>query len=150
MKMINSSKRMRKEDSMKNGNDLGVALTATPSISEVKSMPAASKQKNFKSNGKGVEERSLGAQASMFATLMISVIASRYVDYYRAAVSWSPLHDWHYLLFALIVSFMAFPIVYKKAQQSRNDPIFVQLGLVFSAGIGWEKMLSSATDLFKP
>jgi hypothetical protein len=44
---------------------------------------------------------------------------------------------------------MAFPIVYKKAQQSRNDPILVQLGFVFSAGIGWEKMLSSATDLFK-
>ena len=135
---------------MKNGNDLGVVLTAAPSISQVKSMPGAIKQKNLKSNSKGVEERSLGAQVSMFTTLMVSVIASRYVDYYRAAVSWSPLHDWHYLLFALIVSFMAFPIVYKKAQQSRNDPIFVQLGLVFSAGIGWEKMLSSATDLFKP
>jgi len=134
---------------MKNGNDLGVVLTAAPSISQVKSMPGAIKQKNLKSNSKGVEERSLGAQVSMFTTLMVSVIASRYV-YYRAAVSWSPLHDWHYLLFALIVSFMAFPIVYKKAQQSRNDPIFVQLGLVFSAGIGWEKMLSSATDLFKP
>ena len=77
MKMINSSKRARTGDSMKNGNDLGVVLTAAPAISQVKSMPAASKQKNLKSNSKGVEERSLGAQVRMFATLMISVIASR-------------------------------------------------------------------------
>lgn len=84
------------------------------------------------------------------ATLTLSVIASRFVDYYRAAISWSPLQDWHYLLFALIVSFMSFPLVYKKVQRSRNDPILVQLGLIFTAGIGWEKMLSSATDLFKP
>ena len=48
---------------MKNGNDLGVVLTAgpAPAISQVKSMPAASKQKNLKSNNKGVEERSLGS-----------------------------------------------------------------------------------------
>jgi hypothetical protein len=80
-------------------------------------MSAASKQKNFKSNGKGAET-SFGAQVSMLATLMISVIASRYVDYDLAAVSWSRFTNWHYLLFALIVSFMGFRIADKKMQQS--------------------------------
>jgi hypothetical protein len=132
---------------MKNRSNLEMAQAAT---SQVKSMPATSKQGRLKANGKGVEESSLGAQLGIFATLTLSIIASRFVDYYRAAVSWSPLQDWHYLLFALIVSFMAFPLVYKKAQRSRNDPILVQLGIVFTAGIGWEKMLSTATDLLKP
>jgi hypothetical protein len=86
----------------------------------------------------------------IFVTLTLSIIASRFIDYYRAAISWSPFRDWQYLLFALIVSLLAFPIVYRKAQSSRNEPLLVQLGVIFAAGLGWEKMLSTTADLLKP
>jgi hypothetical protein len=89
-------------------------------------------------------------QVTIFATLTLSIIASRFIDYYRAAIPWSPFQDWQYLFFALIVSLLAFPIVYRKAQGSRNEPILVQLGVIFAAGLGWEKMLSTTADLLKP
>lgn len=92
----------------------------------------------------------VGWQVVIFATLTVSIIASRFIDYYRAAISWSPFRDWQYLLFALIVSLLAFPIVYRKAQSSRNEPLLVQLGVIFAAGLGWEKMLSTTADLLKP
>ena len=93
---------------------------------------------------------STGWQIVIFATLTLSIIASRFIDYYRAAISWSPFRDWQYLFFAIIVSLLAFPIVYRKAQRSQNEPILVQLGVIFAAGLGWEKMLSTAADLLKP
>jgi hypothetical protein len=92
----------------------------------------------------------VGWQVIIFATLTLSIIASRFIDYYRAAIPWSPFRDWQYLFFALIVSLLAFPIVYRKAQGSRNEPILVQLGVIFAAGLGWEKMLSTTADLLKP
>ena len=96
------------------------------------------------------QKPSIKWQIVTFATLTLSIIASRFIDYYRAAVSWSVIKDWQYLLFAVIVSLLAFPIVYRKIQRNRNDPIFVQLGLIFTAGLGWEKVLSNAADLVKP
>lgn len=97
-----------------------------------------------------VQKPSVKWQIVIFMTLILSVIASRFIDYYRAAVSWSLFKDWQYLLFAAIVSLLAFPIVYRKAQHSRNDPVLVQLGVIFAAGLGWEKILSTAADLVKP
>jgi hypothetical protein len=91
----------------------------------------------------------VGWQVIIFATLTLSIIASRFIDFYRAAIPWSPFRDWQYLFFALIVSLLAFPIAYRKVQGSRNEPILVQLGVVFAAGLGWEKMLSATADLLK-
>jgi len=111
----------------------------------------ALKQGMRRSQGFGDEQKpSLGWQFIIFGTLTLSIIASRYIDYYRAATSWSLRHDWQYLFFALIVSLLAFPIVYRKAQSSRNEPILVQLGVIFAAGLGWEKLLSTTADLIKP
>ena len=98
----------------------------------------------------GRQNPSIAWQFVIFTTLAFSIVASRFIDYYRAATPWNPLHDWQYLLFALIVSLLAFPIVYRKARNSRNEPILVQFGVIFAAGLGWEKMLSTAADLVKP
>lgn len=102
-------------------------------------------------NGSGeAQGPSVKWQIVIFMTLILSVVASRFIDYYRAAVSWSLFTDWQYLLFAAIVSLLAFPAVYRKAQHTRKDPVLVQLGVVFAAGLGWEKILSTAADLVKP
>lgn len=109
---------------------------AARAISEIKSVSVMTKQAKPEPNGNSAIEISIGTQVVMFATLALSVVASRFIDYYRAGLSWNPVQDWQYLLFALIVSFMAYPLVYRKMQKSRNDPILVQLGLIFTAGIG--------------
>lgn len=94
-------------------------------------------------------ELSLAWQIMVYVTLMASILASRFVDFFRAAVPWSPFEDWKYIIFAAIVSLLAFPLVYRKAQRTRNDPILVQLGLIFTAGMGSEKILSTVADLAK-
>lgn len=134
---------------MKNGSDLRMRQ-AVPTASEAKSLSMTAKPTKLELDGKSAPKISTATQLEMFFTLVLSVIASRFLDYYRGAVSWNPLRDWPYLFFAVIVSLMAFPVVYQKAQRNRSEPTLVQLGLIFTAGIGWEKMLSTATDLFKP
>jgi hypothetical protein len=135
---------------MKSTNYVGSAQTAGPATSKSKAMPVLSRDENHLTNGSKMLKPSAAWQIIMFSTLTLSIVASRFIDYYRAAIPWSPFRDWQYLLFALIVSLMAFPIVYRKAQQSRSDPVLVQLGVIFAAGIGWEKMLSTTAGLLKP
>src|ERR1041385_2950074 len=135
---------------MKNTNYVESERAAGPATSRSKEMPVLSRDGNHLTDGSKMQKPSTAWQIIMFTTLTLSIVASRFIDYYRAAISWSPLRDWQYLLFALIVSLMAFPIVYRKAQQSRSDPVLVQLGVVLAAGIGWEKMLSTTAGLLKP
>jgi membrane protein YdbS with pleckstrin-like domain len=97
-----------------------------------------------------MQKPSIRWQMTMLTTLVLSIIASRFIDYYHAAINWSPFRDWQYLVFALIISVTIFPLVYRKAQRSQHDPALVQLGVVFAAGIGWEKLLSTTASLVKP
>ena len=91
------------------------------------------------------------AQTSMmqqlvdFTVFLVAVLASRFLDLYAIAVANPLLVDWKYLLFALIVSLAAFPIVYEKAMRSKNSPRLVQIALIFTTGLGWEKMVSAVS-----
>lgn len=91
---------------------------------------------------------SLGAgwQIVVYVTLLLSIVASRYLDLYRAGTASEFGLDWPYLLSVAIVSLLAFPVVYDKAQLSRDRPIFLQLALIFTAGMGWEKIVATATQ----
>ena len=86
----------------------------------------------------------LAWQIATYLILLLSIVASRYLDLYRAGVASSFTLDWAYLLFAAVVSLLAFPVVYDRAQFSKNRPAFLQIGLIFSAGMGWEKILATA------
>jgi len=123
------------------GDSDGSGIRAPPALSQ-----GATRRRGVRNDLKAPA----GWQMIIFATLTLSIIASRFIDYYRAAIPWSPFRDWQYLLFALIVSLLEFPIVYRKAQSSRNEPLLVQLGVIFAAGLRWEKMLSTTADLLKP
>jgi hypothetical protein len=51
--------------------------------------------------------------------------------------------DGPYLLFTAIASLLAFPVVYDRAELNRNRPMFVQMALIFTAGMGWEKIVAT-------
>jgi len=79
-----------------------------------------------------------------FMIFLLAVLASRFLDLYRHAVAGNPLSvDGSYLLFAVIVSLAAFPVVYDRAVRSRNSPLLVHIALIFTTGLGWEKILST-------
>ncbi len=95
------------------------------------------------------QEPSVWWQIVVYATLLLSVLASHYVDFYNAHVPEGFLHEWKYILCASMISFVLFPTVYRKVRHGRNDPLLVQLGVIFTAGMGWEKMLSTVADALK-
>ncbi len=83
-------------------------------------------------------------QLLVYGIFLIAVVASRYLDFYTSASPGNVFAlDWKYLLFAAIVSLAAFPVVYDKAIGCRNSPYMVQVALVFTTGLGWEKVLST-------
>ena len=86
----------------------------------------------------------LGWQIATYCILLIAILASRFLDLYRAGVASTLQLDWGYLLFMAIASLLAFPVVYDRAQLTKGQPILVQIGLVFTAGMGWEKIVAAA------
>jgi len=89
------------------------------------------------------QEFSLAWQIATYFILAAAVVAGRYLDLYRAGVASSFRLDWAYLLFVAIVALLAFPVVYEKAGLNKDQPVFVQIALMFSAGMGWEKIVAT-------
>ena len=80
-------------------------------------------------------------------TLLAGIIVQPYLATYRATGAWNfELADfWVWLVFSIIVAFVLFPSVYKKAFDA-TKPIGVLLAPIFTAGIGWEAIFSTAIE----
>ena len=83
-------------------------------------------------------------QIVTYVVLVLSIMASRFLDLFRAGVASTFRVDLPYLIFIAIASLLVFPVVYDKACFNRDKPILLQIGLIFSAGMGWEKIVSTA------
>jgi hypothetical protein len=83
-------------------------------------------------------------QILVYGVLVASIMSSRYLDLYRAGLADQFVLDWRYLLFMSIVSLLAFPVVYDRAMMSTDRPVLVQIGLIFTTGMGWEKIVATA------
>ncbi|MFB3922927.1 MAG: hypothetical protein ACE145_14475 [Terriglobia bacterium] len=89
-------------------------------------------------------ELTVAWQVAIYLILILSIFASRFLDLYRAGVMGEFTVDGPYLLFTAIASLLAFPIVYDRAELTRDRPMLVQIGLIFAAGMGWEKIVATA------
>ena len=83
-------------------------------------------------------------QVAIYVILVLSIFSSRFLDLYRAGVLDEFRVDGPYMLFTAIASLLAFPIVYDRAQLTRGRPVLVQIGVIFAAGMGWEKLIATA------
>ena len=90
------------------------------------------------------QEMGFAWQVFTYFVLVFSIVASRFLDLYRAGVAGTFHLDWAYLLFISIAALLAFPVVYDKARLTRGQPVLLQIGLIFSAGMGWEKIVATA------
>jgi len=86
----------------------------------------------------------LGWQVGTYLILLLAILASRFLDLYRAGVPGEFQLDWAYLLFIGIVSLLAFPVVYREARLNKGQPVFMHVCLIFTAGMGWEKIVATA------
>lgn len=74
--------------------------------------------------------------------LVLGIIIQPSFDHYRQHREWVFTGIYGWALFALIVSIMIFPSVYRNAFDPEK-PLFVQLGPIFVAGMGWEALLET-------
>jgi len=96
------------------------------------------------------QQLSLPWQLIVYVIFMLAVIASRFIDFYTNGIPGNPIVlDWKYLLFAAIISIVAFPVVYDKALATKNAPYLMQIAMVFTTGLGWEKVLSTVAFFAK-
>jgi hypothetical protein len=107
--------------------------------------PAAAPQPSPPPSAAG-NKMSLLWQITIYGILVLSIVASRYMDLYRAGTPDQFALDLKYLVFVAIASLLAFPVVYDKAQFKRDEPVFLQLVLIFTAGMGWEKIVATVTQ----
>ncbi|MBI3680586.1 MAG: hypothetical protein HY235_09340 [Acidobacteria bacterium] len=86
----------------------------------------------------------LQGQVGIYVFLLLSIIAGRFLDLYRAGVPGTFTLDLGYLAAMSIVSLIAFPVVYERLIINQNQPVLVQLGLIMTTGVGWEKIVATA------
>lgn len=82
-----------------------------------------------------------------YVAMVVGIIAQPFIDGYKEHNTWP---DTTALLgrviFGLVVGFAIFPGVYRRAWDN-NSPLFVQLCSIFSAGLGWQTLISAGSHL---
>ncbi|MBO6606405.1 hypothetical protein [Psychroserpens sp.] len=79
-------------------------------------------------------------------TLFIGIVIQPFFSTYKATGTFNfaeAYSDWYFLVFAVIVAFIAFPGIYKTAFDS-DKPNWIQLIPVFTAGLGWQTLVDAA------
>ncbi|WAC02453.1 hypothetical protein N7U66_01685 [Lacinutrix neustonica] len=104
----------------------------------------------FKS-GVGGENPASGPKAIFqWLALFIGVLIQPFYAFYKEARNFgSPsevYQDYYFVLFAIIISVVAFPTVYRNAFDA-NRPKWMQLIPVFTAGLGWQTIVDTAVEV---
>jgi hypothetical protein len=78
-----------------------------------------------------------------YAALVAGVFAQPLLEGYRQSGSWDLSRAWARVPFALLVGLAVFPAVYRRTLDPEK-PLFVQLCLIFAAGLGWQSLWALA------
>jgi len=81
-----------------------------------------------------------------WSALFAGIAIQPFFQAYQAHHSWSFEGVGGWTLFALITSIVIFPGVYKRAFD-QDSPVLVQLAPIFTAGLGWQSLLTTAIKL---
>jgi hypothetical protein len=75
--------------------------------------------------------------------LLAGILVQPYLQRYMAAGHWDLSGLWGWSVASAIIALMVFPGVYKESFDV-TKPLFVQLCVIFTAGMGWQTLVSSA------
>jgi hypothetical protein len=78
-----------------------------------------------------------------YIALLIGIVVQPFFQRYMATGGWKLEGFWGWLAGSAVLSAMAFPGVYKKTFDVER-PLFVQLCVIFTAGTGWQTLVSTA------
>lgn len=87
--------------------------------------------------------------AFQWLALLVGVLIQPFYAYYkefRALGGFGEVYsDYYFVIFAVIVSIIAFPTVYRNSFDA-NRPKWMQLIPVFTAGLGWQTIVDFAVE----
>ncbi len=78
-----------------------------------------------------------------YIALLIGIFAQRYLQQYLSTGSYNLTGALGWLVASVLLAGMVFPAVYKNAFDA-TKPLFFQLCVIFSAGLGWESVVGTA------
>ena len=77
--------------------------------------------------------------------LLLGIVIQPFFTSYKETGDFAWNYDWKFLLFAIIVAFVAFPGIYRKAFDS-DQPKWIQVIPIFTAGLGWQTLVDAAIN----
>lgn len=80
-----------------------------------------------------------------YIALLLGVFAQPMFQKFMDTGMWDLAAWWKWLIAASIVALMAFPAVYKGSFDP-SKPIFVQLCVIFTSGMGWQSLTKTALE----
>lgn len=78
-----------------------------------------------------------------YLALAFGVFLEPFLAHYRVQGTWDFTGGWGRVFFAAIVAFAIFPQIYKTVVTEQR-PRWVQLGPIFTAGLGWQTLMGTA------
>jgi hypothetical protein len=78
-----------------------------------------------------------------WVALILGILIQPFFTQYQMTGEWGFHGFWARLLFSIITAVIIFPGVYKNAFDP-TKPLLVQLGPIFTSGMGWESLLGAA------
>ena len=127
------------------------ALGALPGIlmaagaARVPSEPTPSHEETTSSRegtSKGGDHPPIWWQAALYGTLLAAMLTNRYLRFHNGGTPGSFLTT-AFLLQDAVAALTAFPAVYAKLQLKTDQPLLAQLGVIFTAGMGWQHLIFS-------
>lgn len=110
------------------------------------SSPAPSGDETASGQGakQGMDRPPIWWQSTQYATLLAAMLVNRHLRFQNGGTPGS-FFTTAYLLQDAIAALTAFPLVYAKVQFKSDQPIFAQLGVIFTAGMGWQHLVYSVS-----
>jgi hypothetical protein len=96
---------------------------------------------------RGVNDRGMRVPAWVqYLALVAGIIVQPSFTAYQQSHAWTSPYGAGYLLFSAMVGLIIFPAVYRKTFDDTN-PTLLSIAPIFTAGLGWQALLATATSL---
>lgn len=78
-----------------------------------------------------------------YLALFLGIVVQPYLVKYISNQSWDLKGFWGWFAASALIALIAFPGIYKKSFDL-DKPIFVQLCVIFTSGMGWQSIVGAA------
>lgn len=84
-----------------------------------------------------------------WVALLLGILIQPFFAHYQAHHEWKFDGFWGWAAFAAITALVVFPAVYKNSFDP-TKPMVIQVIPIFTAGLGWQSLLTTAVKLATP